>query len=429
MKRINITLIAFVLIFYFSSNNSFSQWIQTSGPNGVGEVFALAVSDNNIFAGTHYGGVYISTDNGGSWEQRNNGFTNLWITAIAISGENVFAGTRIDGVFKSTDNGLNWTRVHYIGDYINSLYVTGNNIFEGTVYYNPNYPNKEGGVYRSTDEGTSWVKLNEGIPYLPDIKDFVFNGNYLFTVSYNNGAFRSNDYGANWELINNGLPINYQQAIKLIANDSIVFIGTKGKGIFRSTNNGLFWIAVNDGLPTDAVIGALATVGDNIFAGTAESPNWTPQGIYQSTNNGENWTAINTGLPPTTDIRSIAIKDGFIFIGTANAGGVWFRPLSELITDVEGEVSQIPKEYKLEQNFPNPFNPTTTISFSIPQGQNIELNIYDILGKKVDNLVNTYETAGKHSVTFNATSLSSGVYFYELKAGEFIETKKMIFMK
>ncbi len=86
-------------------------------------------------------------------------------------------------------------------------------------------------------------------------------------------------------------------------------------------------------------------------------------------------------------------------------------------------------DYALFQNYPNPFNPATTIKYAIPKTVNVELKIYDILGREVKTLVNETKTAGYYEVHFNADNFASGVYFYRLKAGDFIKTNKMIFLK
>ncbi|HSP88659.1 MAG TPA: T9SS type A sorting domain-containing protein, partial [Ignavibacteriaceae bacterium] len=85
--------------------------------------------------------------------------------------------------------------------------------------------------------------------------------------------------------------------------------------------------------------------------------------------------------------------------------------------------------YSLSQNFPNPFNPTTNIEFHIPGSGFVSLKVYDVLGREIATLVNEEKPAGSYEVEFNATSLSSGIYFYELKAGNFIQTRKMILIK
>ena len=97
-------------------------------------------------------------------------------------------------------------------------------------------------------------------------------------------------------------------------------------------------------------------------------------------------------------------------------------------TDVAGE-EDIPATYSLAQNYPNPFNPSTTIEYSLPQAENVKLIIYNLLGEEVDILVNDYRQAGNYELSFEAHNLSSGVYLYQLKAGDFIETRKMLLLK
>jgi tetratricopeptide (TPR) repeat protein len=95
------------------------------------------------------------------------------------------------------------------------------------------------------------------------------------------------------------------------------------------------------------------------------------------------------------------------------------------VTDKE----QIPKVYSLGDNFPNPFNPTTKISFSIPKNERVVLIVYDILGKVMEVLVNEEKAAGNYNMTFNASNLASGVYIYKIQAGDFVNSKKMMLLK
>lgn len=102
---------------------------------------------------------------------------------------------------------------------------------------------------------------------------------------------------------------------------------------------------------------------------------------------------------------------------------------SQITTEITPVGNSVPEAYKLEQNYPNPFNPTTTISFSIPKNGLVSLKVYDVLGKEVATLVNTQLNSGQYNVNLNAANLSSGIYFYTLKAGDFVETKKMMLVK
>lgn len=89
----------------------------------------------------------------------------------------------------------------------------------------------------------------------------------------------------------------------------------------------------------------------------------------------------------------------------------------------------LPLSYSLAQNYPNPFNPATTISFAIPKAGNVKLIVYDLLGREVKLLVNDFRNPGKYSISFDASELASGIYFYEIKSGEFTDTKKMLLVK
>ena len=93
------------------------------------------------------------------------------------------------------------------------------------------------------------------------------------------------------------------------------------------------------------------------------------------------------------------------------------------------EVDNIPSRFLLYQNFPNPFNPTTQITYSIPHSSYISLKVYNLLGKEIANLFEGYRNAGSYKITFNAAGLASGVYLYRLKAGNFMETKKLVLLK
>jgi hypothetical protein len=101
--------------------------------------------------------------------------------------------------------------------------------------------------------------------------------------------------------------------------------------------------------------------------------------------------------------------------------------LFEVTTGVQE--SNIIHTFKLDQNYPNPFNPTTTIKYEIPAAGNITLKIYDLLGREVATLVNGFTSAGNHEINFDGSMLSSGMYFYELRAGDFVSTKKMLMIK
>lgn len=93
------------------------------------------------------------------------------------------------------------------------------------------------------------------------------------------------------------------------------------------------------------------------------------------------------------------------------------------------QITSVVKEFSLGQNYPNPFNPTTNIRFSIPKSEHVSLRVYDILGREVKALVNQNLTPGEYQVDFDATGLSSGMYYYSLRSGDFVDVKKMVLVK
>ncbi|MFZ1282444.1 MAG: T9SS type A sorting domain-containing protein [Ignavibacteriaceae bacterium] len=143
----------------------------------------------------------------------------------------------------------------------------------------------------------------------------------------------------------------------------------------------------------------------------------------------ENIGFIN-GNGTTTETKSYSYKD-------ENLSAVKYQyRLKQIDFDGTFEYSNIveaeilpPAIFSLEQNFPNPFNPSTKISWQSPVNSHQTLKIYDVLGNEVATLVNEYRTAGKYEAEFNANNLASGIYYYQLKVGEFVQTKKMVLIK
>jgi hypothetical protein len=146
----------------------------------------------------------------------------------------------------------------------------------------------------------------------------------------------------------------------------------------------------------------------------------------------EDWESIGivNGNGTTTETKS------YSYIDENLSSGIYQYRLKQIDFDGSFEYSNIveaeilpPAKFSLEQNYPNPFNPTTKISWQSPISSYQTLKVFDILGNEVETLVNEYRTAGKYEAEFNATKLSSGIYYYQLKSGNFVGTKKMILLK
>jgi len=117
--------------------------------------------------------------------------------------------------------------------------------------------------------------------------------------------------------------------------------------------------------------------------------------------------------------------------GEGETAGLWFvghDSIKGIITN-QVSVNEAPAAFTVAQNSPNPFNPTTTISFSIPEAGNVSIYIFNVAGQKVDTIVNDFMNVGSHSVTWDASRLSAGVYFYTVKSGDFSKTLKMTLLK
>jgi hypothetical protein len=136
---------------------------------------------------------------------------------------------------------------------------------------------------------------------------------------------------------------------------------------------------------------------------------------------------LNSQVPDAATIYITLIDS---FLNASDAGtyalidDIYFDQLSDV-----SEIGDFPKEFSLEQNYPNPFNPSTKICWQIPIGGWQTLKVYDLLGNETATLVNEYRPAGTYEIEFEAAAIPTGVYFYQLKAENFIETKKMILLR
>jgi hypothetical protein len=144
------------------------------------------------------------------------------------------------------------------------------------------------------------------------------------------------------------------------------------------------------------------------------------------------WRTIGfiPGFGTTTETHSYSFIDNDIELGnyTYRLKQIDFDGAFEYSDEVQVEIS-IPLKYELAQNYPNPFNPSTTIKYSIPKTGNVQLKVYDIIGNEVATLINETKTPGSYEVHFNSAELATGVYIFSIRAGNFIQTRKMILLK
>jgi photosystem II stability/assembly factor-like uncharacterized protein len=411
--------ILFVAIYHFTCNvdNCRSQWVQMS--NGMGNnilINTFTALGNNIFVGTYNYGVFISSNNGLNWISSSLPMSNFHASTKIAS--YVFFGS-FDTVFLSTDNGLSW---HPANNGLNNIQIWTLGANENNVFLS----GAGHGVFISTNYGGVWTYsgLNP-----ETIWSFTSIGNNIFAATDGGGVFISTNNGGNWTQVNNGLSNHFTTSLTVSGTN--IFVGTWGNGVFISTNSGDSWNPVNNGL-SNLNIRSLISNGTNVFVGTEIPLGNDTGGIFLSTNNGLNWINKNQGFGTIPGIYTLCILNNFIFAGTEGSS-VWRRNLSEII-GIQNVSTEIPREFMLYQNYPNPFNPTTKIKFDLRAGvrsqkSEVKLVIYDIIGREIQTLVNELLQPGTYEVIFDGSNLPSGIYFYQLKAGEFIETKKLILLK
>jgi hypothetical protein len=392
---------------------SLSQWVKVIDSIAVA---SFAVNGTSLFAGADEEPyrvtgftVFHSTNNGTNWMNVGNTPGGTCVDALTVSGSNVIAGTDGGyygrGMYVSTNNGIDWTA---------TLPFARVSCFAATVTYL--FAGATGGVLRSSDNGTTWITMTNGLPST-FVVALCVSGTNVFAGTDGGGVYVSTNDGANWTSASSGLTSPHVNALAVNGNN--LFAGTWGGGIFLSSDNGAGWTPVNTGLANTGVF-AIAVTGGNLFAGTGPGG-----GVFLSRNNGTSWVSVNDGLT-NTFVVALTVNGSYLFAGTS--GGVWRRPLSELVS-AEEEHTILPENFALGQNYPNPFNPRTTINYHIAYRSEVVLNVFDVLGQEVLQLVNDIQEPGYKTIQWDAGNISSGIYFYQLRAGSFVETRKMSLVK
>jgi hypothetical protein len=392
-----------------------AQWAITAGPLYSQKTGCLAVSGTSLYAGTDSGGVFLSTNTGTSWGPLNNGLTEQYVWSLTFFGSNLFAGTS-GGVFVSSNSGANWAAAHTTmgGIGVPALAYRGTSLYAGTG----------GGVYVSTNNGTSWKSVKSGLT-TTDVRALAFQDTNLFAGTLGGGVFLSTNGGTLWTAVNTNL--GNLSVYALAVSGTALYAGA-GDGVYVSTNSGASWASVSTGLESAGAIYALLAVGTNLFAGS-----WSGN-VFLSTSGGVSWGTVSTGMSGTGPIRAFVICGPNLYAGTNH--GVWRRPLSEMIvTSVEEPATERPSEFELSPNYPNPFNPSTTLRFSVGrgvegrQGNFVKLAVYDLLGREVAVLVEGTLEPGEHQVNWNAGPAPSGFYLCRLQAGGATLTRKMLLLR
>lgn len=364
--------------------------------------------------------VFRSTDGGTTfapWDL----ITNFDVSAISLVSDKVgfVCGTN-SVVMKTTDAGLNWNALTSPGGTNNLSSMKFVDEKTGWVFIN--YSPSDTNVFKTTDGGTTWIpQVTSGAGYGVSSADMADEDNgYLSMNSSGKPIYKTNDGGATWVPV--PVPFTSQiRAIKVIDKNTLYISTNYGtKRVAKSLDGGATWTTYALPAPVDVNTMDFKNANTGYVCGNSVTA------ACRTTDGGISWTLENYHLPTGAKIY---ITPG----DTAFALGTWgsiLRNVSYAIpTGVRTESNTLPKGFSLAQNYPNPFNPSTIIQYNIPSGSKVKIEIFDVLGKLVSTLVSEYKAAGNYEINFNASKLSSGVYFYKLTAGSQILTKKMSLVK
>lgn len=366
------------------------------------------------------GSILKTTDCGNSWVQINSpGAGN--IIDFVILGETSIMVITDGSVFYTADDGANWeSRMEGLTGTFRSLVFT----YDARLFI----CGDNSAFFVSNDFGNSWESIQ--IPQISNLKKLYFlDGNWGYLVGSNGLIMVTADGGNSWVKKNNieGTRVTYN-SISMVDDKIGIIIGDNGE-IIRTTNNWNSWKSI------------ICPAGEqNLYDVTFTSPgNALISGnrfILKSSNNGGDWEFSSfTNSLPKSDLRSlcfISAQTGFAVgtnntvLFTNNSGNSWTKLNSGLLERRNNESSKL-------NNYPNPFNPSTNITFDISADSYVSLKVYDITGRQVADLLDSYKLKGEHSINFNASSLSSGIYFYTLKVKnnqfEYTKTNRMLLVK
>lgn len=302
----------------YKSLSNASNWTQLS------QALALVMtkSGNNLYArGYNNSMVYISTNNGTSWQNISGTLSNYEIFRVYVDGIKIYASTN-NGLFLSTDNGTFWNLIYNTTTF--TYWTYGLIAFDSTILIS-----SYGDILRSINNGVDWNTSNQGYSAVSIHKIKYFNSTIFLATDH--GIFASTNNGITWVAKNNGLTDLGVSAMAI--KGTRLFAGTWGGSVFTSTNNGTTWVSVSNGLPQLNEITALVVCGIKVFAAVYAN------GLWVSNNNGATWTQVLTAYCNTIAVNGTKVyvgTDGDGFLYSSNSGISWstLGTLNEWIKDI-----------------------------------------------------------------------------------------------
>jgi len=433
------TAIIFTLLLHINSVCLLSQncnytWVQQQ--SGTTAILHSVKAVNELIcwtAGTN-GTVRRTTDGGATWlnANLNPGIINGNITNIdAVDASNAWVTTSITTntfIYKTTNSGNNWVQVYsQTGGFIHGINMISS--ANGFAFGDPIANTWR--ILVTTDGGFNWLPH----PLAPSAQAgesgfencFQVSLPYMWFGASIGSIYRTTNNGVNWTSHPTPGINSYVFAIHF---NSLVLGLAAALSMVKSTDAG-------------ATYTPLPALGLGNINGIEGSGNdfWYIRGssTYRSTNGGENWTLVYDAGNTQLHIDFPNNLSGCLMGWAVGYTGLISKMTGTPVGTANNN-NEIPKEFALEQNYPNPFNPITKIIFALPpspagEGLGVRVAVYDILGREVQTLVNEKLKSGVYEITFDASNLSSGVYYYKLNVVEttrrvvFTDTKKMVVVK
>lgn len=323
-------------------------------------------------------------------------------------------GTESNGVIrKTTDGGSNWNLVATGPGYINDIKFTNGR--KGTAVGGGG----AGGlaVMKTTNGGTNWQTVFSGTPYNEFVAVSYADSLNVWAVTLWDGMiYHSQNEGTTWTRQDSGR--YYHQDVFFTNSQKGWVVGELGV-ILHTSDGGFTW--TNQAIDTTGIYRRVFFV-DSL---TGWIVGWGGT-IIHTTNGGLTWERQQSGTTLRLwGVHFIDAQTGWV----VGQDGLVLHTTTGGVTSVRHELSADPLDFKLLQNYPNPFNPSTKIRFTVPSSQLTVLKVYNVLGQEVATLVNEVLKPGSYEVTWNATAFPSGVYFYRLHAGSFVQTKRLLLIK
>ena len=461
----------FIFIFLCIKINA--QWTlqhEFSGVTGIGSTWAV---DENVYWGSlpytsSNLGYFKTTDGGNSWQEDSVTIAPNSTCIYAKNANTAYMGVSLDPytwrIIKTTDGGTSWNIQPYptfgYTSYIDFIYFFDD--YNGIILGDPvdiweSKPNSTGylEVYTTTNSGENWVRVPNAFIPLSDVNEWpikmVFSvaDNTLWVPTYKQSPnmiriFKSTDRGFHWSIsseVSFSIPGSWLNASSIAFKNQLEGIliasefyassyANSNYKMFKTIDGGHTWTEINFPLSIDPVFVCNIPEAPQGYLVTAPINN---KGSAYTLDGGTNWQLMEDTLDLSSP-QFLSPSVGWAYSWGNSAIYKWTGPPLSAENEIES-----PNTISLKQNFPNPFNPTTSIEFSLPVAADVQLIVYNVLGQQVAKLINDQRSAGIHSVLWNANDsngmkLSSGIYFYMLKASgvdgnEFQEIKKMVLLK